>query len=233
MDQLLKNLKLVESITSVVSIWQVIFGTLLCAALTMLVGMVYRHIHSEGSYSQSMVHTFILAGMVTSLIMIIIGSNIARAFSLVGALSIIRFRTAIKSPLDVTFVFLSIAVGMACGTGFYAVAMVGTVIMLSVMFLLYHYNFGSAPARKEFLLSVQFHLNVDYENVLNPLLGKFFEAYSISYVETIRQGTLREVVYTVRPKKDVSDQKIVNAVTQINDNLKVSYRVIRNAIEVS
>ncbi|MCP4499717.1 MAG: hypothetical protein GY822_07115 [Deltaproteobacteria bacterium] len=75
-------------------------------------------------------------------------------------------------------------------------------------------------------------MDVDHEAVLEPMLGKFFNAYSVAYVETIRQGTLREVVYSVQPKSDTKDKDIIDAVVVVNDNLKVSYRTVRNAVEV-
>ena len=101
-----------------------------------------------------------------------------------------------------------------------------------VIFLMHYFNFAENPASEEFLLSTVFHLNVDYEGALTPLLGKYFEAYSISYVETVRQGTLREVVYSVRPKPNISDKEIFDEVAKINDNLKVSLRKINRAIDI-
>ena len=232
MDELVKSFQLGESITTVVTIWSVIIGCALSGLLAIWIGYVYRKVQLESSYSQSLIHTFVLLTMITALIMLIIGSNIARAFSLVGALSIIRFRTAIKSPQDIGFLFWCISIGMACGTRFYSVAIVGTAMISAVVYLLHYINFASYPARKEYLLSVVFHLNVDYETALSPLLGQYFEAYSISYVETVRQGTLREVVYSVRPKNDVSDKTIVDEVAKVNDNLKISFRKIFHAIEI-
>lgn len=232
MDELVKSLQLGESVTTVVTIWSVIFGILLSSLLSIWIGYLYRKVQIEASYSQNLIHTFVLLSMITALIMLIIGSNIARAFSLVGALSIIRFRTAIKSPQDVAFLFLCISIGMACGTRFYSVAIVGTALISAVIYFLHYMNYASYPARQEFLLSALFHLNIDYENALIPLLDKYFEAYSVSYVETVRQGTLREVVYSVRPRAGFSDKDIVDAVAGINDNLKVSYRKVYHAIEV-
>ena len=182
MDELVKSLQLGESVTTVVTIWSVIFGILLAALLAICIGYLYQKVQIESSYSQNLIHTFVLLAMITSLIMLIIGSNIARAFSLVGALSIVRFRTAIKSPQDVAFLFLCISIGMACGTRFYSVAIVGTALISAIIYILHYLNFASYPIRKEFLLSVIFHLNVDYEKALLPLLGILFEAYSISYV---------------------------------------------------
>lgn len=232
MDELVKSIQLGESVTNVVTIWSVILGIGLSALLGIWISILYKKVQFEASYSQSLVHTFVMLSMITALIMLIIGSNIARAFSLVGALSIVRFRTAIKSPQDIGFIFLTIAIGMACGTRFYSVAIVGTALISLVVFLMYYFRFAANPSSEEFLLSVAFHLNIDYEAALIPLLGKYFEAYSISYVETVRQGSLREVVYSVRPKPNISDKEILDEVSKINDNLKISFRKINQAIDI-
>jgi len=232
MHELIKALDLPQSLTPVVDVWSVVIGCTVAGLLSMVIGLVYRRVQAEGTYSQTLTHSFVLMSIITALIMLIIGSNIARAFSLVGALSIIRFRTAIKSPLDIAFLFLSMAIGMACGTRFIAVALVGTGIASAFIVVLHSQNFASRPGRREYLLSVVFRMEVAYESALEPLLGKYFDAYSFAHAETVRQGTLREVVYSVRPREGVSDQEIQDAVRTVNDNLKVSYRVVRHAIEI-
>jgi hypothetical protein len=232
MDELIKSLQLGESVTPVVTVWAVLFASVLSALLSMLVGVLYRRIHMEAAYSQALVLTFVMLAMVTALIMTLIGSNIARAFSLVGALSIIRFRAAIKSPLDVGFLFFAIAIGMGCGTGFHAVTAVATFVISGTMLALRRFNFGSYPSRAEFLLSARFPMETDHETALEPLLGKFFESYSLAYMETVDGLDEREIVYSVRPRADVTNQQVVDAVREQNGNRKVVYRTIRHAIEV-
>ena len=95
---------------------------MLSFVLCAVVGFVYRVTHRGISYSQTYVQTLVFMGMVVSLVMLVVGSNIARAFALVGALSIIRFRNAIKETRDVGFIFLAMAIGMATGTRFYILA---------------------------------------------------------------------------------------------------------------
>ena len=85
--------------------------------------------HRGTSYTQSFVFTLVLNGMVVALVMLIVGLNIARAFSLVGALSIIRFRNAVKETHDVGFIFFTMAIGMAVGTQFYTLAIVGPIVI--------------------------------------------------------------------------------------------------------
>src|SRR4030065_2705428 len=107
-----------EDLTGTFSVLDITVGLIGAFALTALVGLVYRITHRGVSYSQSYVQTLVLMGVVVALIMMIVGSNIARAFSLVGALSIIRFRNAVKETRDVGFIFLAMALGMSAGTGF-------------------------------------------------------------------------------------------------------------------
>lgn len=232
MDELIRQLGIGETVTSAVTAWTLLIGCGLSFVLSCLTALLYRKTLSEGSYSQSFAHSLVLLSMITCLIMLIIGSNIARAFSLVGALSIIRFRSAIRSPFDVAFIFLAMAIGMACGTRFWSIAILGVGMISVGLLTLRRLNFASYPEQREFLLSVVFHVDKGYEEALEAIFPQYFEAWSVSYIETVRQGTMREVVYSVRPKQDTNDQELIDAIRVVNDNLKVTYRTIRRAIEV-
>ena len=121
-----------QDLTGTFSVIDVVLSLVLSFALTALIGWVYKTTHRGTSYTQSYVHTLVLMGMVTSIIMLIVGSNIARAFSLVGALSIIRFRNAVKETRDVGFIFFAMAIGMATGTKFYLLAVIAAAIIVSM-----------------------------------------------------------------------------------------------------
>ena len=122
MDELVKEVERFKDATSAFTLTDVAMVLGLSFLLSYIFGAVYRFTHRGTSYSQSFAQTLVLMGMVTALIMLVIGSNIARAFSLVGALSVIRFRNAVKETRDVGFMFLTMALGMACGTRFYMLA---------------------------------------------------------------------------------------------------------------
>ncbi len=95
-------------------------GVVMRVALSFVLGLgtalLYRKTHQSPSCSRSFINTLVMLAMVTCMVMMVIGNNIARAFSLVGALSIIRFRTAVKDTRDTAFVFFALASGMASGT---------------------------------------------------------------------------------------------------------------------
>ncbi len=119
--------------------------------LLLLVSRSYQATHRGTSYAQSFVHSLFLMGLTTGIVMVIIGSNIARAFSLVGALSIIRFRTAVKDVRDTAYLFFAIVVGMGCGTGFYLHTALFTVITAGLMWVLFKTDFASRTSTEEIL----------------------------------------------------------------------------------
>ena len=100
------------AVGAVIAAWHIFFSFLLC----LVIGAVYRHTHKSLSYPQSFVHTLVIAGVVITVVMMVIGNSIAIALGIFGAFSLIRFRTAIKEPRDVAFLFFALAVGMAVGT---------------------------------------------------------------------------------------------------------------------
>lgn len=116
----------------------------LVLALELIIAWVYRHTHRTLSYSQSFVGTIILMGMISSLIMMVITENIVGAFALLGAFSLIRFRTIVKETRDIAFVFFALAIGVAVGTNNYTVAGVGTFFISAITLVLNRYNFASS-----------------------------------------------------------------------------------------
>src|SRR5688500_13972692 len=162
MDELLKELERTGNLTSSITFFDVATALCLSFALSLVVGWVYRATHKGVSYSQQYVQTLVVMGTVVSLIMLIIGSNVARAFALVGALSIIRFRNAMKETRDVGFIFLAMALGMAVGTRFFLLATFATVTLSAFMIALSKFNVF-AKEITERMLRVRFPLDQDYE----------------------------------------------------------------------
>ena len=111
-DQIIRNITLI----------QFTFSLLISLALNLILAKFFKYFNESYSSPTSVIETIVLVGIIITLILVIIGSNIARAFALVGAMSIVRFRNPLKSPKDLVFIFASIAIGMACGTFFYEYA---------------------------------------------------------------------------------------------------------------
>lgn len=135
-----------QNSTGVFSVTDVVIILLLSFALCSIIGWVYQITHRGASYTQSFVQTLVLNGMIVAIIMLVIGSDIARAFALVGSFSIIRFRNAVKETRDVGFIFLAIAVGMAIGTKFYLLAVITTVFISLIVLIMTRFNWYARRA---------------------------------------------------------------------------------------
>ena len=112
---------------------QVALNLSLSFALAYLAAWVYRRVHSGPSCSFSFYVTLLVTPVVVTMIMMAIGSNVALSLGLVGALSIIRFRTVIKDTRDMSFLFLMIGIGLCCGSGAYPLAILGTLFVCAVL----------------------------------------------------------------------------------------------------
>ena len=144
MDEFLKEIAGGESGVELgFTLVELLIALFASAILSMLVSLIYRQTHSGLSYSRSFVLSIVIMSITVSFIMLIIGSNLARAFSLVGALSIVRYRNAIKDTQDISYIFLAISVGMACGTKLYGMAVVFTLFSGALMLILDKVSFGS------------------------------------------------------------------------------------------
>ena len=231
MDELLKELERTGDLTGTFTFLDIALVLMLSFALSLVIGWVYRFTHKGVSYSQSYVQTLVIMGTVVSLIMLIIGSNIARAFALVGALSIIRFRNAMKETRDVGFIFLVMALGMAVGTRFYLLAIFATVILTAFVVALFKFNMFAKEVRER-ILRIQLPVDRDHEEAFEEPFRKHLDEHRIISLETVRAGVLQEVVYSVVLKKGATPRELIEAIRARNDNQKVTLVLGQQEVDI-
>jgi len=219
------------SVTSPVTVVNVIISLILAFALCLILAKVYSFTHRGVSYSQSFIQTVVVMGITVSLIMIIIGSNIARAFSLVGALSIIRFRNAVKDSRDVGFIFMAMAIGMACGTHFYMVAVVATALLSAVIVIMYNLEFGAKEA-KEVMIRVQMPATIDHKTSLEDLFKTMVNYFALVSIDALDEGRRKELLYVIEPKKSIASSDILSRVSKIGDNVDVGLIVGQDSVDL-
>lgn len=144
--------------------------------LGLFISYVYKKTHKGLSYSQSFMLTLVFVTIIVAIVMMIIGNNLARAFALVGALSIIRFRTVVKDTKDTAYVFLSLAAGMAAGTSSYFLGIFGVLFVAFVAFMLDLFNYGSFY-KSEFILL--FRAENQKENQYTECINKFSKSSNL------------------------------------------------------
>ena len=132
---IIKN-RFLEEFTAI-SIGDALVAIALAFALSIFIVYVYRMTYGGVSYSKNFASCLILLAMVTAVVILVISSNVVLSLGMVGALSIVRFRTAIKEPTDTAFMFWAIATGIICGAGYVALSILVT-LLLGLLFVAIH-----------------------------------------------------------------------------------------------
>lgn len=142
--------------------WDIALASLLLSfATSMVVATVYTITYHGIGYLKSFVQTIALGGLVAALVMLAIGDDVARGLGMVGALTLIRFRTTLKDTRDLIFMFASLGIGVACGVQAFAAALLGTAMFsLAAMYLSWS-EFGS---RLQFDIMLRFQGPADAEH---------------------------------------------------------------------
>lgn len=185
-----------------------IFARLMIAlALGGVVAWTYRRTRAASEVSASFATTLVLLCILIAMVTQVIGDNIARAFSLVGALSIVRFRTVVRDTRDTAYVIFSVVVGMAVGANDPWVAGLGILVVVLAAFLLkYGAATGSGPL-PTFELRLRVGLGFDLDAGLGRLLDEWLVSHQLLSIGTAKQGSQLSVVYEahLRPERFPAD----------------------------
>jgi len=158
--EFLQDLFLTPLINENLRIDYLIAGLILAATLSFLISLVYKILHQGKENNYIIMQSLIFISITVAAAMMIVGNELARAFGLVGAVSVIRFRTAVKSYRDMAFVFLAIVIGMACGLQFYLLAVIVGVLTGTLMLVLGLLKFGQrGKSLKHYIIRVFYEDN--------------------------------------------------------------------------
>jgi hypothetical protein len=211
----------IQDLTGDISVLDMVIVMVLSFALSAFIGWIYKLTHRGTSYTQSFVFTLVLNGMVVALVMLIVGSSIARAFSLVGALSVIRFRNAIKESRDVGFIFFSMAIGMAIGTKFYLLAIIAAVVISLMILVMTRFNWFAREMSSQ-ILRIHVPNSLPFDTLFDQTLLKFTNSSELISVDSVHSGMLTELTYTIGLKHSNLIQEFITELKKINGNNKVS-----------
>ena len=190
--------------------------------LAMLLGLaiawVYRRARPANGEADSFGVTLVLLTILIAMVTQVIGDNVARAFSLVGALSIVRFRTVVRDTQDTAYVIFAVAIGMAMGANHPAVALCGLTVV-GVTALLLRRRTATLPApvdqRLPFDLHVRMALGQDADALLGATLDKFLASRRLVSITTARQGMSIDATYHAALRGDNHASAFVNALNKI------------------
>lgn len=188
------------------------------------IALIYRRTHSGLSYSQGFVISLLLVTIISAAAMMVIGTNLARAFGLVGALSIIRYRTVVKDVKDAAYIFLALVTGFACGVGAFHIALLTDITVLGLTLVLTRYHFGIIH-HHDFVLSFIYERGADaagYQGVLDRLCrrqtlihaepGGDDNALFLSFDVSLREGNdVTELLNALQAAPGIRSAKVISA----------------------
>ena len=194
---------------------EIILNLFLSFFLGLIVSLVYKKTHKGLSYSQSFMITNIFVCLIVCMVIMIIGNSLARAFALVGALSIIRFRTVVKDTKDTAYIFWSLAAGMAAGTGSYFLAIAGTIIITSVAFILYYTNYGSF-VKSEFILQFRIYNKSKKTHNHFKIIKEYTKTHTLLSSESSDDGKTIKLSYDIIMKEKYGSNELIKELSKFN-----------------
>ncbi|MCQ2485678.1 MAG: DUF4956 domain-containing protein [Clostridia bacterium] len=195
-----------ENIASV-SVLDMVIALILAFGLGLFIFLIYKKTYQGVMYSSSFGVTLVALTMITTVVILAVTSNVVLSLGMVGALSIVRFRTAIKEPLDIAFLFWSIAVGIVLAAGMIPLAVAGSVIIGIILLV-----FVNKKSHKNPYIIVISCVNHDSEVEAKRFLDSVTEKCVIKS-KTVQSGTI-ELNMEIRLKEDNTD--FVNALANMN-----------------
>ena len=200
----------------------VVTRLILAMVLGGMVTLIYRFTRAADETAPSFTVTLVLLSILIAMVTQVIGDNVARAFSLVGALSIVRFRTVVRDTQDTAYVIFAVAVGMAVGAGHAGLALAGLVVVGFAAFVMRR-GVVAAPVRHDpFLLNVRLGLGHDAAAVLGPVFDSHLVARHLVSIGTAKQGMAIELSYRAALKREENAGEFVKALNRLDGVQAVS-----------
>jgi uncharacterized membrane protein YhiD involved in acid resistance len=210
----------------------VLLSLLLAFVLGQVIAWVYYFTHSGLSYSRTYVQSLVLVTIVVAMVMAVIGDNIIRAFGLMGALAIIRFRNVVKDTRDIVFIFCSLVVGMAAGSQRYAIAVGGTIVISLIALYLYLTGFGTHEPHNGFLrFSLKGHIGPRHP--IPAILKRFCGNFTLISVQDSGFGSpLVEYAYQLMIRNAAKNEQMLSELEKIEGIENISLTMQEQLLEV-
>ena len=209
---------------------EILINLIIAFFLGFIISLVYKKTHKGLSYSQSFVLTNIFVCVIVSMVIMVIGNNLARAFALVGALSIIRFRTVVKDTKDTAFIFWSLAAGMASGTGSYFLAISGTAVISMIALVLYYTNYGSI-FKSEFIIQFRSRNSSKNKKNYNKIFSEYCKSSTLLNAESSGDGQSLKLSFDVVLKENKTYEEFIQKLSKVSGLSEVVAVAAKNDVD--
>ncbi len=188
---------------------------LLSVGLGYGIALTYRKISGEGG---TMFSALTVLPFLVQLVILLVNGNLGAGVAVAGAFSLVRFRSAPGSARDITVIFLSMTVGLCCGMGYWAPAVLAALVTCGLLLL--QKKPQTDPCERE--LRVTIPENLDYNDLFSDLFAGYTASYKLLRVKTVNMGSLYSLHYLVRLKDPAGEKELLDAMRCRNGNLEIS-----------
>lgn len=193
----------------------------------LLVSLLYQFINKDETYSKSYLLTMVMLPAIIAIVIMLIGDNVARAFSLAGAFTLVRYRSVPGDPADLCYLFLSLAIGLACGLGYIAYGFVFFILLAILLIVLKFAKFGESK-NSHMTLKITVPEDLNFSGAFDDYLNKYTTKWKLCRVKTADFGSVFELVYTIDIKKDIDQKAFIDELRTLNGNLNITLILSRN-----
>lgn len=196
----------------------------ICMLASLALGFVVALLHlktTAKNNSKNIVTTLCLLPTVVAAVILLVNGNLGTGVAVAGAFSLVRFRSQSGNSREILSVFFAMAIGLAVGTGYIAFAVLFTLIVSVVSYVLYLTKFGENKNQNK-VLKIVIPENLDYTDEFIDLFSKYLVSYNLDNAKTTNMGSMFELTYNVELKKETNKKKFIDEIRVRNGNLKVS-----------
>ncbi|MCI8885451.1 MAG: DUF4956 domain-containing protein [Dorea sp.] len=194
---------------------------LLCTAVSLVLGLLVAVLYGyQGACSKNFMMTIVLLPMLVQMVIMLVNGNLGTSVAVLGAFSLVRFRSVPGSSKEIAVIFYAMAAGLATGTGFLGFAVVMTIVVGSVFFLLEKTRFGEwKQEQKDLRIMIAEHL--DYTGIFEDIFKKYTSKCSLQRVKTTNLGSMYELDYHITLKDAGKEKEMLDEIRCRNGNLTI------------
>lgn len=203
--------------SSSVELAPILLASLVAILLGVFIAVVYK---KTTKYSKNFLITLSILPLLVEIVIIMVNGNLGTSVAIVGAFSLVRFRSIPGTSKEIICVFFAMSIGLILGMGYVVFAIIMTVLIALVL-LLFHYIKLFDKNSLEKTLRITMPEDLDYSEVFNDVFEKYLTSYSLFQIKTINMGSMFDLSYRITLKKDVSEKAFIDDLRIKNGNLKI------------
>ena len=195
---------------------------LTCTIASIVFGIIAALISMyKNNYSQSFIISIAMMPAVVQMVIMMVNGNIGTGIAVMGAFTLVRFRSTPGSAREISIIFLTMAIGLATGMGYIAIAGIFLAVMGILNIILVSVNFGGAKSRTK-SLKVLVPESLEFEGMFEDIMGKYAKKYELSRIRTKNMGSIYEMTFDVTLKEKGTEKALIDEIRCRNGNLSVS-----------